>query len=193
MKKSKEGNDMSTYYDGRVCHPLTLYEEAEYRVRRTKHAEIYIEERRVSTRDEEYIFWGHLKTLRGFRWGYTLADRKEKLARNKEWAEKGRVWIARWKELLSGPMWKVRCDDWDGRGTPCPIQRPMESGEMGCPIRFFYLGYGGGYPPTRSLPGMCDGPLNSTYSTNVCVPSGEDVHGFIMSHLALVRRRTTER
>jgi len=178
-------------YDNRVCRPLTLYEEEDYRVYRTSMAEVLVERRRIFKWDDEEIIWW--QTLKVFRFGYTTGTHKEKLAKNKVWAERGKAWIARWKLLLFSPMWEVRCNDWDGQGTPCPIQRQAESGEMGCPIRFFYLGYSGDARSLKPLPGRCDGPLNFPYTVNVCVPGKEDEYGFSMMHLAGVRHEIMHR
>ena len=185
---------MSKYYDNRRCHPLVLYQENEYQVLRNKHGIIHVERKHTvkvakSFTDKAFVWWRNLTQLDGYWSAYIFSgSRAKKLAVNRKYAEKGETWIERWKMLLAGGLWTVKCDDWDGQGTPCPIQRNKADGIPGCPVEFFFMGYGGGYPPKRELPGVCDGPLNTTFSVNVCLPSGRDKHGFSMAHLHEVRR-----
>lgn len=196
---------MYRYY----CKPLTLYEEEEYRVWRSKWQKIHVERKMSYWPDpqfcrnngielEEKSYWSTLTLLFGYESKYRFSpNRSGKLKTNREWAEKGKQWIEHYKLLLSGSLWIVRCDDWDGQGTPCPLQRKREDGTMGCPVRFFFLGYSGS--PNlleRPLPEKCPGPLNYSCSINVCVPTGvtcEDVHGFDMADLARIRHEIWKR
>jgi len=180
------------------CQPLTLYEEEEYRVRRDERHRASVERKRTYQDDNKTKFyWSTLTCLWGYEGKYRFADRRGKLKANKKWAEKGKRWIEHYKLLLSGPLWVVRCDNWDGQGTPCPLQRKREDGTMGCPTRFFFLGYSGS-PDwlERPLPEKCPGPLNYSCSTNLCVPTGttcEDAHGFDMADLARIRHEIWKR
>lgn len=194
---------MPYYY--RVCRPLVLYEKDSYRVWRDGRAKIYIQQYKEYTIHEGDVgfngvtaghYWQDLTIFWGATFSYAGSSRKRKLALNKKFAAKGKAWIDRWKLLLSSSMWEVKCDDWDGQGTPCPIQREREDGTLGCPIRFFFMGYSGSYPASHPLPGKCTGPLNYKHGRNPCVPSGStnsDKHGFSMLDLARVRNEIWQR
>lgn len=182
---------MSRYYDSRQCHPLILYQEGEYQVHRDKHGIVRIKRKRIveagnGFTSETFVWWHNLTRLNGY-WSVYLfsGSRTEKLAVNRKYAKRGKVWIERWKMLLAGELWTARCDDWDGQDTACPLQRDGTDGAPSCPIRFFFMGYSGGR--LRELPGICDGPLNDV-SANVCLPIRKDKHGFSMSHLHKIRR-----
>ena len=176
--------------------PLVLYTSprGEYRAYRVKTADLEIQ-RKTPFRigDGTMEWWKPLTTLQSYRTKWWLSPTSEKRKINKMWAEKAESFIKRWKLLLSGGMWEVRCHNWDGQGTPCPMIRKMEDGTDGCPVKFSWHGYGGCYPPARKAPGICDSRINTSYSLNICLPTNEDEHGFSFYHLVQIRHEIYRR
>jgi hypothetical protein len=173
--------------------PLTLFKDNDYRVQR-EWGKITVQRQITSTWYEDgssYTWWDTLTYLDGYD-KCAFVNRSGKLALNKEYRAKGQLWIAHWKVLLASNMWEVQCNDWDGQGTRCPLQREVE-GIPGCVYRFSFHGYGGGLNNWHPLPGKCTGPLNRFHSDRVCAPSREDEHGFSMNHLARIRAEIWKR
>lgn len=171
--------------------PLTLSEDDEYRVQR-EWGKVKVQRKMHSLLGGEPVTWWRTLTYLDRYNKYTFADRSRKLAINKEYREKGERWIARYLLLLASNMWEVQCNNWDGQGTPCPLQRERDN-IPGCPYHFFYLGYAGGGSYWQPLPGKCIGPLNHQYHIYVCVPTTKDKHGFSMNHLARIRAEIWKR
>lgn len=195
---------MSYGYVTNRSKELVLYGEPGYRVLRTVRRRVLVQ-REVTCKfvsvgvhladrtENEEKHWQTLTELDHYYYQYSHANRSLKLELNRAFGEKGKVWIQRWKTFVVGERWKVRCDDWDGQGTLCPLQREMKSGEIGCPVRFFAFGYSGIYPPRRPLPGVCDGPLNWSLRSRITAPRCKDEHGFNMQHLAMARHEVDKR
>ena len=180
------------------CKPLILYQDKQYRVYRDRDANLRVEQGRsysFSNPDgtrEECKGWFEISRFYPYQSQYRWATRKNKLALNKEYTVKGIDFINHWKQLLDQGIWEVRCENWDGLGTPCPIQIERDGAQL-CPIRFSYMGYGGGLSSTVPCPGKCPGPLNHSALRRICAPTTCDEYGISMHDLAKIRYDIRER
>lgn len=180
---------------------LALYEEPGYRIWRNRYRVVKVQLYETYTfatilPDGTYInesstYWETLTELHDYRSRY-FGNRSRKLQVNKDYVEMGRLWIAKYKQLLANGLLTVKCDNWDGLGTQCPNQYVMkDSDRIGCSISKWVLaGYVGSYPANRELPGVCDGPINGDMWTgyaSMIVPTSLDKDGFGMHHLARLR------
>ena len=184
---------------------LVLYKDGNFRVWRDVYRWLFIQELRKAnvygpelsdTTSRLHDYWHDHVRLYSYSDEYH-GSRSNLLKVNKRYAQRGKVWIDRFKELLSQEaIWDVLCNNWDGLGAPCPLQIELD-GVVGCPVSFSISGYSMSLNNARlaGLPGRCPGPLNLvTYNRrNVSFPGDSDCYGITMAKLADVRYRILRR
>ena len=184
---------------------LVLYRDGNFRVWRDAYRRLFIQELTKSgvygpelsdSTLHGHTYWRDHVILYNYSNEHG-GSRSNMLKVNRKYAQRGKVWIDRFKELLvQEAIWEVQCANWDGLGAPCPLQIELD-GVVGCPVSFSISGYSMSLNNARlaGLPGRCPGPLNLvTYNRrNVSFPGDSDCYGITMAKLADVRYRILRR
>ena len=184
---------------------LVLYVDGNFRVWRDTYRRVYIQEFRKAgvygaelsdATSYDRAYWHDHVILHNYVHEYH-GSRSDLFKVNRKYAQRGKVWIDRFKELLAQDVvWDVMCNNWDGLGVACPLQVRQDE-VLGCPVSFYYSGHAVSMDKEYlvSLPGKCPGPLNRVISSrrNVSYPSGSDCYGITMKKLADVRTQIRRR